>query len=141
MKTKSLVMLCVGVLLAFCFTSCNNSNEPNNIDQASTLIIGSWLLDKAASYEEFEGNRTNYTEKQLDSKTLDFKSNGSVDREEVSGGNHVPVTLTYSISGNILNLGGTNWTILKIDQQNLVIETSKDIMGHPTINHEVYKRQ
>lgn len=141
MKTKSLVMLCVSVLLAFCFTSCGTPNEPNNIDQASTLIIGSWLLDNAASYEEFDGKRTDYNEKLIESKTLDFKSNGSVDRVEVSAGVSVPATLTYTISGNILNLGGTNWTILKIDQQNLVIETSKDIMGHPTVNHEVYKRQ
>lgn len=134
-------MLCVSMLMMLCFSACGTSNEPNNIDNAPTLIVGSWLLDKSASYEDFEGNRTGYNEKQLDSKTLEFKANGTVEKVEVTAGTSVPVTLTYSISGNILNLGGTNWTILKIDQSNLVIESSKDIMGHPTVNHEVYKRK
>lgn len=140
MKTKSMAMLCVSMLMALCFSACNTPNEPNEIGNAPTLIVGLWNLDKAASYEEFSGNRMDYNEKKIDSKTLNFKSDGTVERVEVSNGSSVPATMSYSISGNSLNLGGINWTILKINQNNLVIETSKEIMGHATVNHEVYTR-
>lgn len=122
MKKTFLATLMAFVSAAFLFTSCTKEN--------SDLIIGTWDVDLAATYETYtEGgvSQTMYVaEEGCTAASLTFKENGIVTFSSTYEGEGTETfDGPYTIDGDKLMLDGEDCRILKLNNKKLILEMSE----------------